>query len=228
MPKERSGLGSSSNSSTSVLDNDGSRIDLSDSPLRYGNDDSNVQGETKRAVDEFEDKRRESKIEYNRVLDENGNVIAENRGGKSSVKTKFRDMVRATTFTHNHPREAGTLGGTFSEADLDTFGNTMLFPRMRTMRAAAKEGTYTISRDSAFNGTGFRNYYSQVVKAAQRDYNNRRYDLINSAMSGTISGDEYNRQATKAFNKFLVDLHNGLLSGQKQYGYTYSLERRRR
>ena len=106
MPKTVSGI-KNNNSHTSIQDNDGTRIDLSNSPLQYGDNDNNVRDIIRTRVDEFEDKRRGAKIEFNRLLDANGNIIAENKGGKTQVKSKFSDMKKAALLTHNHPREAG-------------------------------------------------------------------------------------------------------------------------
>ena len=119
------------------------------------------------------------------------------------------------------------IGGTFSEADINGFANTMLFPNYKTMRAAAKEGTYSISRDTNFDGYGLRKYYSGIIKTATSEYNASYNSITKSALAGSLSKEEYIAKANTAFNKFLVDLHNGLINGQKQFGYFYSLERRK-
>ena len=37
--------------------------------------------------------------------------------------------------------------------------------------------------------------------------------------------EEYSKKSAKEFNTMLVNLHNAYKQGEKQYGYTYTLER---
>lgn len=214
----------SSGTARSVLDNDGSKIDLSDSPLRYGKNDNSISDSVRKNVDEFEDKRRDSKVEYAHLVDANGNTTADRKGGKTSVKTSSADWKKSVLFTHVHPREAGMLGGTFSEQDFFPFAAT---PSVKTMRAVAKEGTYSVSKGSNYDAAGLQLYFH----AEKLQLRNALVNVVNKLnaqyKSGAIDYLAYNQSYNKEFNKYLVGMHNVLLAGQKQYGYTYTLERRR-
>ena len=115
------------------------------------------------------------------------------------------------------------LGGTFSSADLHNFaigGNT-------TCRATAKEGTYSISKGKNFDKAGFNSYVAKAnadFKTSQREAHSK---IQKSYNDGKISYEQAKLQQGKAFNTALVNLHNAYLNGQKQYGYTYTLEKRK-
>ena len=47
---------------------------------------------------------------------------------------------------------------------------------------------------------------------------------FNEWLKGKITATEYNTRNKNAFNKMLIALHNDLLAGQSQYGYSYTLE----
>lgn len=222
MGRGRSGLNASNGfqrkGATSFTDGT-AVIDLSDSPLRYGKNDTALDGARRASVESFEDKYRDAKVENGATFDANGLITEQMRGGKSNIKTTVAKYDAADTYTHNHPREAGLLGGTFSEADLDNFATY----NVRTVRAATKEGTYSISKGSSFDAKGFQSYYTKEFARIKKESNKAIGDL--NKRVNTMDYDDYSRAYDKAFNKTLVDLHNVLISGQKQYGYTYTLER---
>lgn len=162
------------------------------------------------------------KVEYAFAVDKDGNQIGkEIRGGKGSIRTPFSYHRDGGTFSHIHPRDAGMLGGTFSSADIQNFINGE-----STLRAVAKEGTYSISKGKNFDAAGMRSYNRKI----ERDFNTNYKELMKSAndsyVSGKIGYNEYNLQAAKAFNTSLISLHNAFIAGQKTYGYNYTLEKR--
>lgn len=239
MGRGRSGEtgGGSWKAEKSVRGSDGNPIDLNDSPLRYSSDDSSVAGNVRTVIDAFEKARVKNKIEFARIVDANGNIIEERRGGSGSVRSSVRALNNGDTFSHNHPREGGMLGGTFSTADLNNFANY----GVRVYRAAAPEGTYSISKGRNFDSAGLKRYYAAEHAAAQRQYRsdvralgNKYSEVTKAYRAGTATRAEadraykdYQAGAAKAFNKWLVSNHNALIAGQRQYGYTYSLERRK-
>ena len=202
---------------TSVMDGAES-IDLSDSPLRYGKKDAALRGARRASVEQFESKYMGAKVENGATFDANGLITEQKRGGKVSVRTTVSKYDAADTFSHNHPREVGLLGGTFSEKDLNNFATY----NVKTVRAAAKEGTYSISKGKKFDANGFKAYYQKEYARITKDSNkvirelNKKFDTMDYAT--------YSKEYNKAFNKTLVDLHNALINGQKQYGYKYTLE----
>ena len=204
---------------------DGTNIDLSGSPLHYGDKDPNLTGAVRTSIEEFENKRWKNKIEYSRFVDANGNIIEENRGGKGSVKATYHARTTAEAMTHNHPRsgdESGLLGGTFSTGDLNNFVRF----NQSTYRATAAEGTYSISKLKGFDSAGFKSYYTSESSKNRGTYNATMKTLNSSVRSGSMSYDDYRAAAHKAFNTYLVAEHNSLRAGQKLYGYHYTLERR--
>ena len=203
---------------------DGSKIEF-DGELIFGGDDKAVPQAVRKNLDDWENKRYKSKIEYAISYYPDGTPIgAEKRGGKGSVRTPLSyHATDGATFTHNHPRGDGMLGGTFSGADLRNFafgGNT-------TSRATAKEGTYSISKGKNFDSKGFNSYVAKAnadFKNTQREFNSK---IQKSYNDGKISYEQAVLEQGKAFNTALVKLHNTYLEGQKQYGYTYTLEKRK-
>lgn len=202
---------------------DGSKIEF-DGDLTYGNKDAALNPATRAAIEQWEAKRVKNKVEYAYSVDENGNPIwREVKGTKGSVRTpRMMHDTENATFTHIHPRGPGMLGGTFSSADLYNFANF----RNKTERAAAKEGTYSISKTAKFDKSGFKS----MVATADSNFNkemraaNRR--LTSDYGAGIISYSQFQTEYAKAFNTALVNLHNEYLGGQKKYGYTYTLEKR--
>lgn len=209
----------------SVIGANGEEIDLSDYPLRYGGMDSSLVGRNREVIEQFEDARWRNKIEFARYVDENGKVIEDNRGGKGSVKSSLYAARTGAVMSHNHPRserEKGCLGGTFSSADLDGFARY----NQHTYRATAAEGTYSISKTKSFNKNSFTAYVSKEYGKSDRAYSSKMKSLGDQYRSGNITYSDYVKSAHKAFNAHVIEMHNSLLAGQKQYGYTYTLERR--
>lgn len=206
----------------------GNEIDLRDSPLAYGDKDTNLSDAARKAVEEFENKRVKAKIEFGMAYDANGvPVEKELRGGHGSVKPTWRVFNYSEVFSHNHPRsnEPGRLGGTFSDADLSCFTD---WPKMKTMRATASEGTYSISKKSNFDAAGFRSYVKQIYKECSERHEKAFDDLLGRYHNptSTMTGKQYREEKAKLFNQYLVDTHNQLRAGAKKYGYDYTLERR--
>lgn len=194
-----------------------------DGDLVYTKDDKGLTKVQRASMLNWENKRVKNKIEYATAIDANGNMMGEARGGKGSVSTpRFWKMAVENIFSHVHPREKGILGGTFSTMDLD---NWVRFPA-RTYRATAKEGTYSITKNASFDGSGFRDYYHNAERARDNTYSAISRQLRTDYVNNKIDYDTYVKQANKAFNTLLVGLHNDLLAGQKTYGYNYHLEKR--
>ena len=201
----------------------GSKIEF-DGDLKYYGDDKAVTGAVRKSIETWEAKRVGAKIEYAYSVDANGNMIdKECRGGKGSVRaTLAMHATDGATFTHNHPRGDGMLGGTFSTADLHNFafyGNT-------TARATAKEGTYSISKTKNFDKTGFNKYVAKVNSDCSKKYKTDQKKLGDKYLNSSMSRSEYEFASAKLFNNYLIDLHNGYKAGEKQYGYTYTLEKK--
>ena len=230
-------------SATSVVGSDGNSIDLSGNPLRYGGKDSVLSDAARATLERFEDRRYKMKTEYSSFADANGNHIGpENHGGKGSVGASFHQRATAYAMSHNHPREGGMLGGTFSTGDMDNFAAW----NQTVYRATAVEGTYSIAKGAKFDAAGFARYYKSENKALRATYDaaekaaskaySREVSRI-QAQKGMTSAEkataynkayeDYMKVNAKAFNTFLVGCHEKLIQGQKQYGYSYTLERRR-
>lgn len=210
---------------TSLRGQNGEQIDLTDSPLVYGSKDKTLSAAARKAVEAQEAKRTPYKTEYALAFDENGNPLgAERHGGTGSVNVPVSwEMTPRATLTHNHPRgknEEGLIGGTFSPADLNSFSKG----RYTTMRASANEGTYSISKTLNFDRDGFTKYQSSLASAANSAHKSRSAKLMQDAVAGKITVKKYVSENAKSFNKMLVDIHNGLIQGQSQYGYKYTLE----
>ena len=195
-----------------------------DGTLKYGGNDPVLSAAERATVTPWEEKRSKNKIEYALATWPDGSLVSnEKKGGTGSIWTPHSwQSIPGGTFTHTHPREPGQLGGTFSPQDIKNFSHN----DVETFRAAAKEGTYSISKKQNFHAAGFLQYFNDAHKAARQAYKARADKLLNDYMNDIITRDEYNRQYDKLFNTYLVQQHNALLRGQKQYGYSYTLEKR--
>lgn len=199
---------------------DGSKIEF-EGELKFGGKDTALTKEARKAIEAWEEKRVKNKVEYAYSVMEDGTPVGpEVRGSKGSVRSPLSYKQDGATFTHIHPRGDGILGGTFSKADMNNFANNPA----KTVRAKAKEGAYSISKTSNFDAKGFKGF----VDGANRQFNDVYRSKVNSLAkdykNGKISYADYTKGNAKAFNTALVDLHNSYLSGQKTYGYKYTLE----
>lgn len=203
----------------SVTGRDGNKIDLSDSPLEYGQKDPNVTGKTRDLIEAFEKERIKNKSEYARVVDKDG-TFADAKGSGDYIKVPYTDGVSS----HTHPRAGlpNLLGGTFSTKDISTLWKE----KMQTMRAAAFEGTYSITKQKGFNGEGLLDHYESAVKRNEERLNSESKALRSMYKAGKITAREMTERHNKLLNAFAVANHNALLSGQKKYKYFYTLERR--
>ena len=114
------------------------------------------------------------------------------------------------------------MGGTFSDMDIVAWagGNGM------SIRAVAKEGTYSISKGKNFNGSGMKKWYTQASNQRLNEYTKRATSLKKDLTNGKITYKQYVGEKQKAFNTSLVDMHNDLMKNQSVYGYNYYLEKR--
>lgn len=225
----KSGLsGRSGTMATSVVVQSGDTVDLSEFPLIYGKSDSAISGALRLALEAQEEKRLKAKTEYAIVTDDNGNIIGkEMHGGKGSVRIPEWDLMRSSVLTHNHPRgtgQEGELGGTFSPADLTTFS---VRNNLKTIRASAAEGTYSITKDKNFDIKAFNGYVNSVNAKRAAALKTESKKIVNKVKNGTLEYNDYKKESTKLFNQYLVALHNDYIAGQKEYGYKYTLERRK-
>lgn len=210
---------------TKIIGQGGAEIDLTDTPLRYTGNDAAITGKAREVLEAQEKKRLEAAVEYAYGVDADGNVIGEKRGGKASCAVPYNLWVDGGTLTHNHPRtgdEKGTLGGTFSTADI----KGLVAYDVRTMRASAAEGTYSITKSKNFNGNGLISYRRQLERSANAAAKQKVQEAGERYKRGEISQTQLMSVAKKASNAALVSIHNGLIAGQSTYGYTYTLERR--
>ena len=219
----------------------------SSSTLTYGNDSG---AKMPQSIIDFENKRKNAKIEFSILTTENGDVIESNKGGKGSVKSSLAAHYAADILSHNHPVNDkladNAYGGTFSPRDIDNF---MKYSQT-TYRAVTKEGTYSITKSEALKNNVYaraemfkaydayekqiRQESTAVAKELGKQYLSDYDKIVSERNSGKISYNEYKerssslyktyiQKATNESNRGLVALHNWLLGHQKQYGYTYGL-----
>jgi len=107
---------------------------------------------------------------------------------------------------------------------LRNFGSSA---NMMTYRAVAQEGVYSISKASGFDAAGLNRYYTAENSRIMSQVRADSRALVNDYKQGKISYDEAVKKNRELYNKGFVEMHDVLLAGQKQYGYTYTLERRK-
>ena len=220
-----------------------------DIPLVYSADSGCP--EMPRSVQEFENKRKNSKIEFGMVVTADGTVLEERRGGKGSVKVSISALTNGDYLTHIHPRtgvDVDELGGTFSKEDIDNWARF----NVSTYRAVASEGTYSITkspemladrsralsftRDFTRLSRDIHTWANEQVAPLTRTYVETARDLRSRCLRGEISREEFRERNNEAYNSYVtqanrianvghINRHNWLLENQKKYGYTYGLER---
>lgn len=91
-----------------------------------------------KTIDRLARRTRDLKNEQYRVVNENGEVVLEKKGGRGEVSATVgekRQYLPGAATIHNHPD-----GGTFSDADLNEFGYGA-----RQMVVSTPEGTYKMT-----------------------------------------------------------------------------------
>lgn len=218
----RRGAGGGSSAKGELVLPTGSPIEF-DGELFFDGDDVNLSGQARTSIENWESRRRGAKIEFAYAVTEDGTQIdREMKGGKGSVRvSRAMHDTDNCAFTHNHPRSDGMLGGTFSSADLRNFANY----KNKTVRATAKEGTYSMSKGKNFDRAGFNQFVSDADSTFVKKVNSNQRTLNNKYRNNEMSYSDYTKQSAKAFNTALVELHETYRKGQKKYGYTYTLEK---
>lgn len=154
------------------------------------------------------------------LVNENGEVIHEKRGGRGSVSIDYATAVQmgeSVTLTHNHP---GEFGGTFSGADV----NILTKYNLRAIRAVGVEGTYSLERKSHTTGlkaSMFNSEYRTLADRVNRDLNSEYKMMRSKAMRGDISAADANRHLAEHRNKLCNEMHNWLVENAPKYNYNY-------
>ena len=215
--------GRRSDPSGSITTSSGEVIEF-DGKLTYGKNDAAIPTAARTAIEVMENKIVKRKVEYGYSVNADGTPSGEAvRGSKGSVRTPISYHGDGKVFTHNHPRDDGMLGGSFSDTDINSFVNH----GTATKRAVAKEGTYSISRGKNFDGDGLKKYVAESKAKRTKIFEKEEAVIRNQYYSKTISYDDYAKTYKKIFNNYLLSSHNDFLAGQKTYGYTYTLEKRK-
>ena len=195
---------------------------LSEYPLVYGDDDPTLSDTVRRAVTAFES-RYYRRPEICLIVDKNGKAIDFIRGGETQADIPEESLQKAAVFTHTHARTEGeglVIGGTFSIADLNAWADT----NCRTFRAAAAEGTYSISKMPGFSKAA-KVYFAEADRECNRHWRAKQDEINRIYRSGKISKEQYRHDSAKAENQLYAEFHNKIIEGAKKYGYVYRLEK---
>ena len=190
--------------------------------LRYYDNDRNFTQAQRTAVDAFENKRVKGKVEYGTAIAPDGTVIGEKRGGKGSVSTPVWWAKDGAIYSHIHPREEGLFGGSFSRGDIEVFAND----KYGTMRASAKEGTYSMSKLSNFDANGLKQY-ARKLEAEMDKKADVAYKACEKAIKNGKKYEDAIKQYYKEINTAFIEWHEGYKAGESKYGYYYTLEKRK-
>lgn len=109
---------------------------------------------------------RDKKQEFGYVVGENGNIIAEYKGGKKSINIPFAELpkFRGNVFTHNHPSVNGD-NASFSLQDIQTFKTTGL----KEMRAVTNKYNFSFSNPNNDNLANLEQVYRQIKRKVRED-----------------------------------------------------------
>ena len=156
------------------------------------------------------------------LVNENGDIIHEKRGGRGSVSIDRETAYKmsdgeSVTLTHNHP---GEFGGTFSGADV----NILTKYNLRAIRAVGKEGSYSLERTSQTMGlkaSTFNREYGALSDQTNRNLQKMHDSLKSKAMRGDISVPEANKQMQEYRTSLCNQMHDWLSQNSAKYGYNY-------
>lgn len=181
---------------------------------------TNIQEKVLKTCQNVEAKSVKLQNEKMTLVNENGDIVHEKRGGKASVS--IDDYTKAmmgenVTLTHNHP---GEFGGTFSGADV----NVLTKYNLRAIRAVGVEGTYSLERKS--NTTMLKaSYFNQAYKALADDVDislRAQHKLMRAKVNGgEMTVEAANRHLANHRNKECDRMHNWLLQNAAKYNYNY-------
>lgn len=149
------------------------------------------------------------RVEYGYIIDKNGKMVAGAKGTSGSVGIAY-DNQEGTTVTHNHP---GSYGGTFSDGDI----NHLTMAKLKSIRAVAKEGTYSMKATKRANPIG-------LNKALAKDLKNIHIKArinANNATSKVTNKRKAKIVERKAYTDTVSDWYK---TNAKKYGYTYSFK----
>lgn len=172
---------------------------------------------------EVEAKTVNRKTEKMTLVGEDGRIILEKGGGKTSVSFGPREgyfMDSTTTLTHNHP---GEYGGTFSGADVKVFVDY----KLKAIRAVGKEGTYSLERTSQTNGNksyDFKQEFASKSNALNSQIQKEYKSLKNKVARGQTTADEANKQLSARRTDLCNQQHEWLIQNAEKYGYKYVFE----
>ena len=223
-------LREATNNYTTQVDVGNGMIIHLDKPLQYGTVDpamKNAWKSVQSEIERFEKNYYMNDTESALLITDTANDWFVIGGDKGSVHFDPDDFDGKWALSHNHP--AGRrIGGTFSHFDINTFTNNPL----QLMRATTAEGTYSISKTSSFQSKEFKRAFNSEFNdewgKQKLEMKKKDAELYTKYVIGQMSYEEAENDHYKAFNSYLVDMHNWLSDNQKKYGYNYSLERRQK
>lgn len=212
---------------TEVKEQSGNVIDLTRTPLEYGKD-ALLSKRTRKNVDSFENSNYNSSKEKLAMFDSAGKKIGGGKDGSStSVKTTDEALKKATTISHTHTAPEGEISGTFSAESMkegDVFNFTE-YGNIKNMRATGKEGTYNITKEKGFKAKDFRSAAYDESNKLDREANT----MLSVYLSSGKHTDLEKQHAINVINNNKkVKMHNWYLTHQSTYGYSYTLERRKK
>lgn len=206
-----------------VTDSTGLWIDMTDYPLEYADELVPIEPKLRAPIADFERRRRANKIEYALLVDAEGNVLDEHRGGKHSVRISLQHISHAVAHVHTHPRFETPLliGGTFTWSDLSILYH---WDNLKVIRAVASEGIYTLMCGSDFDRKAFDDRMGLTYGKIERKELQKLRDLHRRLELRIISRRDYRKEWRKIFLWAMVSHHNALLEGQQGFDYVYQLE----
>lgn len=171
-------------------------------------DVSSLSGFPVKLQNEFEDfmRMKSQRIENAYLIDKNGKVVAGATGDRHSVGVAYDGDQKGMTLTHNHP---SSYGGTFSGADIYHLTKAEL----KSIRAVAKEGTYTMTAKRNANYMGLNRALAKDLPRIKSQASKRATIKANSGAS------------RKVVRKAYVDtLHSWYKRNASKYGFDYSFK----
>lgn len=127
-------------------------------------------------------------------------------------------QMKDAVLTHNHPS-----GGTFSTSDVELFAKRNLF----RIRATSANVSYQLERKNNADGDGLLSGYKKAQEEIARAKNRALSELKKDYLKGKITNTDIQEKMTEIYSKSNSDADNWLKENAQNFGYRYSVIRKK-
>lgn len=168
----------------------------------------------------FENRRSNNKIEYAMVVDKDGNVLFEKKGGSRSVSVPITSRAIDGVLTHNHPmtesvasgsRFYAAIGSPFSRQDVEG----AIYQNLAEVRARTPNYVFSMRRRG--------NSWGISRQAFSSEYQRLYRDRLTAAREYYRAQDLTPKEKAERLGRVNVNLYHTMMKElAKKYGFIYT------